>query len=76
MPKNLYSLFISNNKLKQLTKEIINFVPKLKLLDLENNQFNNFPAELAKVVSKGATILFKSMCINIILKNIYFEAKL
>lgn len=59
MPKNLSLLFMSNNKLTQLTKEIINFVPNLKLLNLENNQFNNFPAALGKVISKGPTILFK-----------------
>lgn len=62
LPENLSLLFMSNNKLKQLPKEIINFVPKLKLINLENNQFNNFPAALATIVSKGSTILFKGMC--------------
>lgn len=59
MPKNLSILLMTDNKLAKLSKEIINFVPKLKDFNVENNQFNNFPAALAKIVNKGPTISFK-----------------
>lgn len=59
LPKNMTQLLISNNRLTKLSKEIINFVPKLKELNVENNLFSNFPAALAKIVSKGPTISFK-----------------
>jgi len=59
MPKNMSVLLISNNKLTKLSKEIISFVPKLKTFNVENNLFNNFPPELAKIVTKGTTISFK-----------------
>lgn len=59
IPKNLSVLLMADNKLTKLSKEIINFVPKLKDFNVENNQFNNFPAALAKVVNKGPTISFK-----------------
>jgi len=59
MPNNLSSLFMSNNKLTKLSKEVINYVPKLKDFNVENNLFNNLPAALAKVVTKGPSIAFK-----------------
>jgi len=59
MPKNMSILLISNNKLTKLSKEIISFVPKLKDFNVENNLFNNFPPELAKIVNKGSKISFK-----------------
>uniref|UniRef100_A0A2S2N8U2 Immunoglobulin superfamily containing leucine-rich repeat protein 2 n=1 Tax=Schizaphis graminum TaxID=13262 RepID=A0A2S2N8U2_SCHGA len=59
MPKNMSVLLMSNNKLTKLSKEIISFVPKLKDFNIENNLFNNFPSELAKIVTKGTSISFK-----------------
>lgn len=59
LPKNMTSLLISDNKLTKLSKEIINFIPKLTDFNVENNRFNNFPPEMAKLVSKGPTISFK-----------------
>lgn len=59
MPKTMSTLLMSNNKLTKLPKEIINFVPKLKYFNVENNQFNNLPSALAKIVAKGPTISFK-----------------
>lgn len=59
IPKNMSVLLMSNNKLTKLSKEIINFVPKLKNFNVENNLFNNFPPELAKIVNKGSSISFK-----------------
>jgi len=59
MPKNMSVLLMSNNKLTKLSKEIISFVPKLKDFNVENNLFNNFLPELAKMVNKGSTISFK-----------------
>lgn len=59
MPMTMSTLLMSNNKLTKLPKEIINFVPKLKYFNVENNQFNNFPSALAKIVAKGPTISFK-----------------
>lgn len=59
MPKNMSVLLMSNNKLTQLSKEIISFVPNLKEFNVENNLFNNFPPELAKIVTKGSAIAFK-----------------
>lgn len=57
-PTNLSVLSMSNNKLTKLSKEIINFVPKLKVFNVEKNLFNSLTAELAKIVNKGPTILF------------------
>jgi len=59
MPQNMSVLLMSNNKLTKLSKEIISFVSKLKDFNVENNLFNNFPPELAKIVTKGSTISFK-----------------
>ncbi|XP_026815822.1 chaoptin-like [Rhopalosiphum maidis] len=59
MPKNMSVLLMSNNKLTKLSKEIVSFVPKLKDFNVENNLFNNFPPELAKIVTKGTSISFK-----------------
>lgn len=59
MPKNMSVLLMSNNKLTRLSKEIISFVPNLKDFDVENNLFNNFPPDLAKMVTKGPKISFK-----------------
>lgn len=59
MPNTMSTLLMSNNKLTKLSKEILNFVPKLKYFNVENNLFNNFPAALAKIVTKGPTISFK-----------------
>jgi len=61
MPKNMSVLLMSNNKLSKLSKEIISFVPKLKDFNVENNLFNNFPPELAKIASKGSSISFKGI---------------
>lgn len=62
MPKNMTVLLMSNNKLTKLSKEMISFVPNLKDFNVENNQFNNFPVELAKIVTKGTKISFKGTC--------------
>uniref|UniRef100_A0A2S2R5K6 Chaoptin n=1 Tax=Sipha flava TaxID=143950 RepID=A0A2S2R5K6_9HEMI len=59
MPTNMSVLLMSNNKLTKLSKEIISFVPNLKYLDVENNLFNNFPPDLAKIITKGPMISFK-----------------
>lgn len=59
LPKYMTVLLMSNNKLKKLSKEIISLVPNLKDFNVENNQFNNFPVELAKIVTKGTKISFK-----------------
>lgn len=69
MPKDLSVLLMSNNKLTKLSKEIISFVPNLKDFNVDYNQFNNFPAELAKIVAKGSTISFKGTKIHLILAN-------
>lgn len=61
MPKNLSILLMSNNKLTKLSKEIINFVPKLKDFNVENNSFYNFPVTLAKIITKGPSIAFKGI---------------
>jgi len=59
MPVNMSVLWMSNNKLTVLSKEIIKFVPKLRDFNVENNQFNNFPAALAKTIAKGPKMSFK-----------------
>lgn len=59
LPKNLSTLLMSNNKLTKLSKEFINFVPNLEIFNVENNLFNNFPAPLARIVTKGPLISFK-----------------
>lgn len=63
MPVNMSVLWMSNNKLRRLSKEIINFVPNLRDFEVENNQFNNFPAALAKIVAKGPKMSFKGTSI-------------
>lgn len=71
MPENMSILLMSNNKLTKLSKEILHFVPKLKYFNVENNQFNNFPSALAKIVAKGPTISFKGIhSINLSNQNI------
>lgn len=62
LPKNMTVLLMSNNKLTKLSKEIISFVPNLKDFNVENNQFYNFPVELAKIVTKETKISFKGIC--------------
>lgn len=64
LPKNLSTLLMSNNKLTKVSKEIINFVPNLKVFDVENNLFTNFPASLARIVTKGPLISFKGKIQN------------
>lgn len=59
MPVNMSVLWMSNNKLTRLSKEIIDFVPNLRDFNVENNRFNNFPAALAKIVAKGPKMSFK-----------------
>lgn len=64
LPKNLSILMMSNNKLTKLSKEIINFVPKLKDFNVENNLFYNFPAPLAKIITKVPSVSFKGIVFN------------
>ncbi|XP_050530520.1 chaoptin isoform X1 [Daktulosphaira vitifoliae] len=58
MPTNLTILFLSNNKLKKLPKEILNTVPKLVQFEVDNNLFNSLPPTIAKEVGRGVNISF------------------
>jgi len=73
MPVNMSVLWMSNNKLTILSKEIIKFVPKLRDFNVENNQFHNFPAALAKTVAKGPKMSFKGTYIYYIISIIPIE---
>lgn len=74
LPENMTTLLMSDNKLTRISKEIINFIPKLTDFNVENNRFNNFPPELAKIVSKGPTISFKGMYTPPVVIHVYSKS--
>lgn len=60
LPANMSALYMASNKLTTLSKQMIDFVPKLSDFNVENNRFNNLPAALAKTVAKrGPRVSFK-----------------
>ena len=60
-PRNLTSLFISNNKLQHLQFELFSNPDSLKMIDLQNNSIEFFDSKLLMKVNDGLNLYIAGM---------------
>lgn len=59
LPKNITELYLSDNVLSDLPWKNIRNATQLKLLDMRNNHFEEFGADLTMLVKKGVDVYFE-----------------